>query len=228
MTSRNEEQLMALLNDTVTDVEIISRVDEYLSACCEGCGCEDLPDPITRKDKLLYQLAAKLEDGGGVGGNKLPVILGGEAINLTASDLEGVTQLRDAAFEYYYGLQSIVIPSSCASIGTACFSWCTALTEITLPSGLTSLPTNIFNECHNLETVNVPSTVTTIGQLAFNNAGTSGDGITLTMECENPPAVSDNTFTGSNIISIKVPTGTGDAYKQADGWSAYSTIIIEV
>lgn len=62
MSSRNEEQLNALLNDTVADVEITSRVDAYLKACCEGCGCEGLPTPITRKDELLYQLVEKISN----------------------------------------------------------------------------------------------------------------------------------------------------------------------
>lgn len=60
MDSKNEIQLTALLNDDVADVEIISRVDKYLKACCEGCGCEGLPESITRKDHLLYELAEKL------------------------------------------------------------------------------------------------------------------------------------------------------------------------
>lgn len=63
MSSRVEEQLNALLNDMVADVDLISRVDKYLHACCEGCGCENLPEPVTRIDELLCQLAEKLGDG---------------------------------------------------------------------------------------------------------------------------------------------------------------------
>lgn len=62
MGSRTEKQLKALLNDTTADVDLISRVDKYLNACCEGCGCEDLPEPITRIDHLLYELAEKLKN----------------------------------------------------------------------------------------------------------------------------------------------------------------------
>lgn len=60
MTSKTEKQLNALLNDTVANVDLVSRVDKYLNACCEGCGCEGLPTPETRIDELLYQLANKI------------------------------------------------------------------------------------------------------------------------------------------------------------------------
>lgn len=63
MASRNETQLTALLNNTETEVEIISKVDQYLKACCEKCGCQNLPEPVTRKDNLLYELADKLSHG---------------------------------------------------------------------------------------------------------------------------------------------------------------------
>lgn len=38
----------------------ISKTEMYLKACCEGCGCANLPTPTTRIEELLYQLAEKL------------------------------------------------------------------------------------------------------------------------------------------------------------------------
>ncbi len=46
----------------------MSRIDEYLINCCEGCGCDGLPKPISTTDKLLYHLAEKLANIGGGGG----------------------------------------------------------------------------------------------------------------------------------------------------------------
>lgn len=45
----------------------MSRIEEYLMNCCEMCGCEGLPAPITNTDKLLHHLASILEGGGGGG-----------------------------------------------------------------------------------------------------------------------------------------------------------------
>lgn len=39
-----------------------TRIEKYLHACCEGCGCAGLPEPETRIDDLLYQLAEKLAE----------------------------------------------------------------------------------------------------------------------------------------------------------------------
>lgn len=61
MGSNAEKLLIDLLNDeSGDDVELLSRVDHYLHACCKGCGCEGLPKPITRIDHLLYELSEKL------------------------------------------------------------------------------------------------------------------------------------------------------------------------
>lgn len=68
MKSKTDKQLEALLNDTTVEVDLISRVDKYLHACCEACGCEGLPEPITRIDHLLYELVEKISHGSGGAG----------------------------------------------------------------------------------------------------------------------------------------------------------------
>lgn len=71
----------------------MNRIDEYLMNCCEMCGCDGLPTPISNTDKLLYHLAEQLAKigngtGGGTGGND-------ELKLLTAMTIaeDGVTQL---------------------------------------------------------------------------------------------------------------------------------------
>lgn len=63
--SKIEDFLNALLNDELANVEAKTRVEKYLKACCEKCGCEGLPEPKTRIDALLYELAEKMKGGGG-------------------------------------------------------------------------------------------------------------------------------------------------------------------
>lgn len=63
--SKIEDFLNALLNDELADIEAKTRVEKYLKACCEKCGCEGLPEPKTRIDGLLYELAEKMKGGGG-------------------------------------------------------------------------------------------------------------------------------------------------------------------
>lgn len=59
--------LTALINGEKVDIKPRSRIEAYLKNCCEGCGCDGLPAPITETDALLYALAEKLA-GGGSGG----------------------------------------------------------------------------------------------------------------------------------------------------------------
>ena len=186
----NEEILLnAILSDThVDNIEIISRVDEYLQACCLKSGCDDLPTPVTRIDVLLYQLAAKMKQTSGT----LTSIIEGTATAITAADLQGITKIRDAAFEYFQTLKTVVLPDTVTSIGTAAFSSCYYLESLTIPSGVASLPVNMLY-----------------------NAGTGGDGITLVMLRETPPEKDATTFQNAIISKIKVPSGSVDAYKSA-------------
>lgn len=62
------EILTAMLNDEhAEDVYVDTRIDKYLEACCKKTGCEGLPDPVTDADRLLYELAEKIAEGGGGG-----------------------------------------------------------------------------------------------------------------------------------------------------------------
>lgn len=58
--SNIEQMLNALINGETIDIEPQSRVEQYLLNCIEECGCENLPEPISRIDALLYSLAEKL------------------------------------------------------------------------------------------------------------------------------------------------------------------------
>lgn len=66
--SNTELMLKALLNGETVDIEQRTRVECYLHNCIEKCGCEGLPDPISRLDALLYALADELAHGSGGAG----------------------------------------------------------------------------------------------------------------------------------------------------------------
>lgn len=66
--SEIETLLTALLNGETVDFEPKTRIERYLKNCCDMCGCDGLPTPITNVDALLYALSEKLAGGGGSGG----------------------------------------------------------------------------------------------------------------------------------------------------------------
>lgn len=94
MSSRYEEMLQALLNGDTVNFEPRSRMEQYLKNCCDQCGCNGLPEPRTRAEMLLYQLAEKLAGGGGSGGGQnVPVYDGtplSDAVSFDATDTKYV------------------------------------------------------------------------------------------------------------------------------------------
>lgn len=66
MDSRIETLLKALLNgESVEDFEPQSRAEHYLKNCILQSGVEGLPDPQSRLDALLYELAEMMPNMGG-------------------------------------------------------------------------------------------------------------------------------------------------------------------
>lgn len=64
---RECEMLEAILNGETVDIEPKTKTQAYLKACCNREGCEDLPNPKTKKGALLHRLAREMKNGGGGG-----------------------------------------------------------------------------------------------------------------------------------------------------------------
>lgn len=126
MLSRSEEQLKALLNDTVADVDVVSRVDKYLKACCEGCGCEGLPTPITRKDQLLYQLAQKLGNGVKYGTTSTT---DAHTITIPAGKNNFVLQVAGEEHQQMFVCTVILLPNNAAIVFDYGNSYCASTPE---------------------------------------------------------------------------------------------------
>ena len=116
----------------------------------------------------------------------------------------GISQIKQAAFNYCYSLESITIPSTVTSIDQYAFNQCRALKSITIPRGVTSIGIYLFNICTSLVNIAIPSTVTSVGHDAFNCAFrltsiTFPSGIT---------SIGDNAFYDCySLSSIIIPSG---------------------
>ncbi len=111
------------------------------------------------------------------------------------------------AFYNCTSLNSVEMPDTLLSIGDRAFYGCTGLTTVKISSGLTTVGTYAFYNCSSLTSITIPEKVTSIGKYAFYgctalseinynaeacadfgsgnyifyNAGTSGEGITVTI-----------------------------------------------
>lgn len=157
---------------------------------------------------------------------------------------ESVTTIKGSAF-LRSGLTSVTIPESVTTIEGSAFSSCASLVEAHLPSGLTVLNAALFGSCGNLESVNIPEGVTTIGPQVFYDcfkfkhvefpSTVTSIGyncfyrVTITelvMHAVVPPSLSNGGLgNGSSAKAIYVPDESVEAYKTADGWSRYASVV---
>lgn len=121
-----------------------------------------------------------------------------------------VTAIGECAFFGNGELYSIQIPESVTSIDWFAFGWCGNLEEITIPATVTSIGAEAFSGCGNLNTV----TVNRPEPIAL-------DGITTFKLCND-----DGQPSGVKIeATLYVPAGSIAAYKAANVWKAFGTIL---
>ncbi len=111
------------------------------------------------------------------------------------------TRLGQHLFSDFINLTSIDIPSTVTEFGTMCFSGC-GFETFTIPSQITTLGNEPFRKCLSLHTVYCEPTT--------------------------PPTASTSAliFNGCTALThIYVPSESVEAYKQANGWSNYASII---
>ena len=138
--------------------------------------------------------------------NKLALVVGAQSANnsydITASDLDGVTELGDYAFYQKAGLRSIELPETCTSIGNNAFYNCVALTSANMPK-VTSVGNNAFNYCPALTFIDMPN-VESLGDSAFNNC------YALTfIDMPNVESINYNAFNYcQSLTSVSMPNVT--------------------
>ena len=156
-----------------------------------------------------------------------------------------VTTIQGFGFEYCVCLNDCSIPNT-VNIGVAglryctnlekinanynytnnnIFSYCLSANEIEISSTVTSITVAEFSYCVSIKRVTIPASVASIGINAFTYCSSLSE---VHILATTPPALGANAFNGlpSDFI-IYVPVGTGDTYKAAAGWSAYSEHILE-
>lgn len=79
---------------------------------------------------------------------------------------DGVTEIKDKAFDWCFDVPSVHFPNSVVTLGNEAFANC-GLKSVTLPESLTDIPDNAFRRCEALHSVYIPNSVTSIGYDAF-------------------------------------------------------------
>ena len=146
---------------------------------------------------------------------------GRTSVNMPAT----VTVIGEFAFYGCTNLASVKIPDSVVTIGESAFHGCTGLTSLTIPDYVKTIEDNAFNGC-NFSTVTVGSSVEYIGRFSL-----LVDFSTCYMKPTVPPSCFDSSFLGTFLgfqdhdCVLYVPTGCKEAYRKADEWSKFPTIL---
>lgn len=158
-----------------------------------------------------------------------------------------LTELKDNAFTNT-ALKEISIPESVTEMGAGTFSGCRSLKKVNVPSGVTAIKRYLFSECTALEELTLPESIKSIGYSAFNSTNLKDFTLPSTVEAieaeafyrsalekltvlaATPPHtpgadISSNFLPRRIDFEIRVPSGSVDAYKEAEGWSNYADII---
>ena len=135
---------------------------------------------------------------------------------ITIPSYPGVAvQIAERAFSGCNYLTSITVPDSVTSIGDRVFYGCSGLTSITIPDSVTSIGKSAFYNCKGLTEINwnaVSVSDFSSGSNVFYNAGTAGDGITVTFgdDVQRIPAYLfyvDSSSYRPNIKSVTIGNG---------------------
>ena len=142
----------------LTSIEIpnsVTSIGDYAFSSCTGLTSIEIPNSVTSIGSSAFYSCSGLTavhisdvsawcniDFASSSANPL-----GSAKNLYLNDElvtelvipEGVTEIKDYAFENCKGLTSVVIPGSVTRIEYGAFSDCSGLTSVTIPNSVTSI-----------------------------------------------------------------------------------------
>ena len=134
-----------------------------------------------------------------------------------------VVSIGEYAFAFNSSLKSVAIPNTLKSIGNGVFAW-SGLTSVTIPSSVTSIGDYAFYNCSGLSTIMIGNRINKISNYAFANCVKLSD---VYCYSENVPGTDVDAFNDSYIeyATLHVPVGSLDAYKAAEPWNGFKSIV---
>ncbi len=134
---------------------------------------------------------------------------------------EGLTSIGAEAFKGCKSIKEINLPETLGEVGERTFEECSSIKTIKVPDLITYIPMYFCNLCDNLETVYIGENVKLIG-FAFQCSLLSE----VHIAAIEPPLVETATaFMSNKEITVYVPAGTLDSYK--DKWGMIKGLVFE-
>ena len=123
-----------------------------------------------------------------------------------------------------FGCRNTVIPTTVTSVEEEAFHSCIGLTTVNIPNSVTSIGEAAFYDCQAVTSMILGSGIQVIGEYGL---GCSPDLADVYCYAVNVPDTPTNTFYASDIskATLHVPAASIDAYKAADPWMYFGTIV---
>ncbi len=212
---------------SITIPNSVTSIGNYAFVNCSGLTSVTIPNSVTSIGFEAFYGTPWYHDqlDGLVYAGKVAYKYKGVMPENTSIVLEdGTLGISGGAFYNCRGLTSITIPNSVKSIGLDAFWGCSGLTSITIPNSVTSIGEWAFYGCKGLTSITIGNSVTSIGNDAFVRCSGLTD---FYCYAEMVPSAGSDVFGDApvNTATLHVPAASIDAYKAADPWKAFGTIV---
>lgn len=195
----------------------VTAIDENCFNECEGVTSVTIPESITSLPSFCFENCSALEE-----------------VNIPNT----VTSIGVFCFSFCRSLKNVTLPKSITALPMACFAECEAITDVVIPSHITALKDYSYSGCTGLQTIDLHENITALGEQCFAACSSAKtlicriktplpiDSLFIS-NCNdnpNPTAFKDPTDFKSDCV-LYVPAESLDAYKTADVWKNFTTIL---
>ena len=153
---------------------------------------------------------------------------------------KSLTFLEGAAFESCFNAKGSIILHKGVRYSYSVFCLCNNIENLIIEDGITSIHDRMFSQCHGLKELKIPESVTEIGKYAFNGCGFRKIELPASLltifanafgnldyieeiicKSTTPPLATD-AFDPNPNCTVYVPKGSGQSYREADGWKDFN------
>lgn len=126
----------------------------------------------------------------------------------------GLDTIYERTFACNYRLLKVEIPEGIKTLKLDAFAGCWDMQSVSLPSTLTTIERGVFYQCTSLTEITIPASVEYIGEYAFYEC----EKLTKIYNLNPTPQPGRPIVNNPSQITLYVPAGAAQQYRQADFW----------